>query len=327
MTNNFFVMEDYICPNVDHELMYKNLNDNNEISTEDGTIASGEQIFVDFSLLKKKGNSVNHSIVNITLNESRELIEKSKISSLGDYSIDPSNSLLITPDIVEVIEGKNGNISNEQTFKPKMASTYKFGEQYDGECNNETNNMMNNTENVVDIEKEIVSPAETVEQSEASSHNMSPEQNEQVDTNAGESLQYISQCEFYNRLIAEIKNSLLRHTDKKPNSSRDKCSASRTFNVSSSAASNEPTAKESKCSSARNTILFKNIKNLKINIPINNRFTPGSITAEKRCPKANKSDSIHPVQIDQWLKQIISETEIEPMPNIGILEHNDIQNS
>jgi len=58
-------------------------------------------------------------------------------------------------------------------------------------------------------------------------------------------------------------------------------------------------------------LILKNFENLKIILEAN----------------SGDEDSFHPVQIEQWLAEIISETDLEPMQNTDILEHSRIHSS
>ena len=164
----------------------------------------------------------------------------------------------------------------------------------------------------------------------------------------------------------EIKNSFLRNDDRISKKSAGYRAGSKGSSASTTATTSTPTSTASgseatlldHCFNASknlsacpqsspsssgmgcNKILFKNIKNLKINIPISGNIVTTKnlqdLNANVETPPADAATEVaspsdtsqtHPVQIEQWLKQIIQETEIEPMQNDGILEHSDIHNN
>lgn len=310
MSKNLLVSEDYICPTVDHELMYKYINDND--THDGGTNSNDEHIFVDFALLRQNRNTARKSIINITLRESRELIEKSK----GSVGIDLSTPSSITSEIHES-ENNGDNQSADVTPENDTKSDSIVSSSM---CAEDDVKLASSDEDSCTL------PTTEPDTQAPSDDKLSENVNEENCQN------HNSQCEFYNRLITEIKNSLIRHTDEfqhkvSGGKAHGKCStkSSNTMSFNTTFASTTdttPTNTTSHISPACNKILFKNIKNLRINIPVNNNFPSKGIPAEKRCSRT--TESVQPVQIDQWLKQIIAETEIEPMQNFGFLEQNNI---
>jgi hypothetical protein len=67
--SDLYENEDYIEANNDHELFYKSFQSEEELNMQDNKNATHS--------LKDKCNILNESIINMTLNESKELIEKS----------------------------------------------------------------------------------------------------------------------------------------------------------------------------------------------------------------------------------------------------------
>ncbi|XP_073840064.1 uncharacterized protein [Musca autumnalis] len=122
-------------------------------------------------------------------------------------------------------------------------------------------------------------------------------------------------CDFYNRLLNEIKRSINQQQK-----TRTKCSSTtqnnRQLNAADSTTS-QPSATtysdytgDNQNGNSRRFVL-KNFENLKI-----------ILEANSSCDE----ESFHPVQIEQWLAEIISETDLEPMQNTDILEHSKIHN-
>ncbi|XP_005188880.2 uncharacterized protein LOC101897186 [Musca domestica] len=123
-------------------------------------------------------------------------------------------------------------------------------------------------------------------------------------------------CDFYNRLLNEIKRSI--HQQQK---TRTKCSSTaqsrHQVNAADSTTSQATTFSDymlsggDKQNGNSRRFVLKNFENLKI-----------ILEANSSCDE----ESFHPVQIEQWLAEIISETDLEPMQNTDILEHSKIHN-
>lgn len=132
-------------------------------------------------------------------------------------------------------------------------------------------------------------------------------------------------CDFYNRLLNEIKNSLkTKHGSNYDNAhyfrqgttanTTQKAAADSTCDANSNISSCTASTVTSSCSTAAPSIgsqkgkrlILKNFENLKIIL------------------EANDEDSLQPVQIEQWLAEIISETDQEPLQSTDILEHSKI---
>ncbi|XP_068148982.1 myb-like protein U [Drosophila tropicalis] len=145
-------------------------------------------------------------------------------------------------------------------------------------------------------------------------------------------------CDFYNRLLDEIKKSMKEkprriYTTTAPADST--CNANTqptkiappappsmsrttgtTTNTNKENDDNEDDASELPSSMSSHLqpgkrLILKNFENLKIILEAN----------------SGDEDSFHPVQIEQWLAEIISETDLEPMQNTDILEHSQIHSS
>lgn len=81
--SDLYESQDYISPEKDHELMYKSFH-NNPVCEEEITFDS--QQLDNKKIIKDKCNLLNESIINMTLSESKELIEKSMemVSTVSD---------------------------------------------------------------------------------------------------------------------------------------------------------------------------------------------------------------------------------------------------
>lgn len=130
-------------------------------------------------------------------------------------------------------------------------------------------------------------------------------------------------CEFYNRLLNEIKNSLKEKTKRSliDNThylvtASDAVAADSTTCDSNSNTHSIMHSSDASAAQPGKRLVLKNFENLKI-----------ILESHGGAGDSNCSDeSFHPVQIEQWLAEIISETDLEPMQNTDILEHSRIHN-
>lgn len=283
------IVEDYISPNDDHDFMHKGFNGNLE-SMDASTV-------LDFSnnkaLINENANNINDSIINITLNESRELIEesrelieKAKLFEFDEFLAEPEKR---TP--VDEEPATQAVKRNSQKIKIHNCS---------GTINLKNISKLTINTNCRGTDKKDNLTFTTTSPSSSDTHSSTPIGN---DANCA-----TYNCEFYNRLISEIKNCIKRSDRDMPSTTKDSSSFK---NNSSSAFTTDSNSFDSHCKK----ILLKNIKNLKIQIPNGSHGLNGYLDA---------NTITHPVQIEEWLKQIISETEIEPMQNGEILEHSII---
>uniref|UniRef100_A0A1A9WCZ2 Uncharacterized protein n=1 Tax=Glossina brevipalpis TaxID=37001 RepID=A0A1A9WCZ2_9MUSC len=119
-------------------------------------------------------------------------------------------------------------------------------------------------------------------------------------------------CEFYNRLLNEIKKTI-----QNPKGRTKYATTTKTANEQSSDSIANDNAHhhvplEDYLNSEipqRRRFILKNFENLKIILEAQN---------------GGDDDTFHPVQIEQWLAEIIADTDLEPMQNTDILEHSKI---
>lgn len=284
------IVEDYISPNDDHDLMHKGFNGNLESNLDESTV-------LDFSnnkaLINENANNINDSIINITLNESRELIEESRELIERAKLFEFDEFLAEKPEKVVPME-------EEPVTKVKRNSQKIKIHNCSGTINLKNISKLTINANCRGTDKKD-NLTFTSTSSSSGTNTSTPTGN---DANCA-----TYNCEFYNRLINEIKNCVRRSDDSDmPSTTKDSSSLK---NNSSSAFTPDSNSFDSHCKK----ILLKNIKNLKIQIPDGNNQLNGYLDA---------NTITHPVQIEEWLKQIISETEIEPMQNVEILEHSII---
>ncbi|XP_022216777.2 uncharacterized protein LOC111070494 [Drosophila obscura] len=409
--------EDYIEPLDDHDTMYKCLQDRKISYYDLEDEAQPEAIVVDFSGNKTVvEDNAKRSIINITLQEAKELIRKAKIkreppvpvvvpplnleelddelessiadavSSLGRETAKSKSSCLELPSADPPTKPKG----RKQRFKPKITIN---------NCNG-TINLRNiasltincATEEAVSADIPIVKSADsssTTEQSQsqsqstptttasssnyssnASSRSQSKKQSkkharqaaaeeppkQQVASGSGQStptprngyrFQEVDThdvtCDFYNRLLNEIKKSLKEKPRRPYNNVPEPESEAPTTTSSVQTA-----AADSSCDANSNTVQPPRQEDVSTSTTINtqsqatesmsvsgSQIAPGRRLVLKNFEnlkiilEANSGDedSFHPVQIEQWLAEIISETDVEPMHNTDILEHSQINNT
>lgn len=406
-----FAIEDYICPNIDHELMYKCLNVDQQLVV-DGGEPPLTGIIVDFSQNKRLINHNNHlqeSIVNMTIHESKELIDQSnnrkKFEELIQREVDVVETVMDDNDNNEEDAGDVSianllinNLQQELEQNQQQQITSKvIGKKpkrkikiqnYNGTINLKNisnltiNTSCNRAETPIvkhhrETKSQKLAEATSLSDSLTSSTSGSSITSSTVaalpigsDDNEAEVHNSTTSynCEFYNRLLSEIKHSFSVNQSQSIPSSKERNSILfTTSSASSTPSSSDPSiGTSSTCTSISsatpvvetnptggscNKMLFRNIRNLRISIPavaIKNQkdsnlqsslVTTTSMDHEDddidgECGGGSGSQkmdldedfgSTPPVQVEEWLKQIILETEIEPMQNTDILEHSIIK--
>lgn len=387
-----FAIEDYICPNVDHELMYKCLNSdedngNHQLhnSIKDNDDEANEQVVllhkgidIDFSHNKRLINANNHlneSIVNMTISESKELIAKSSnltkfeefmYDGLTPNSATEKNTLTESEDL-NIANLLINNLQQDQLVdchQPELAATNPKKSKrkikihnYDGTIN--LKNISSLTINTGCNREPSVRQSKAVNTKQPLSNTLSNTSSNKSTNTSPSSASHDEQhhqtdpdstsynCEFYNRLLNEIKNSFSNtvHADHNTNNNLSNYDGSNSSFTSSTAST---TSSSSSAVTAADGIpgscskmMFRNIRNLKINIPVtamknekshetcessNPTSITNSSTTQNEHMLAEPESEDHPVHIEQWLKQIILETETEPIQNTDILEHSILHN-
>lgn len=395
-----FAIEDYICPNVDHELMYKCLQNGNGDAAllDDGSVNGLGVVVLD----------LEQQIVQLTVSESKELIAQSTRSIAGpdggqdapktqgtdnvtdeqriakilidNLNADLSQTLAAAPAAVDpnVVGCAGGVVS------PKAKKTKRKGAKNSNNCgtinlkniSSLTINTMCSRENSVKKSSKVTATApapsaaaagatrsSSTEPSTASTSSTvtpPPKSTSDVIMDTHSTMENTSNatgdghgqcdgpidfdCEFYNRLIADIK--LTMKTPKgqaAKQQQQQRGSSPQPMTTSTSSASNTVTSSSlasptsalvspmsTASSSDRaatahshhecNKMLFQNIRNLQITLPA---ASAAWLQSKRRsaAPTATPQPN-QPVQIEEWLKQIISEPEIEPSPSSDVLEHS-----
>lgn len=389
-----FAIEDYICPNVDHDLMYKCLlNGNGDSSVLDNGNVSAGVIVLD----------LEQQIVQLTVSESKELIAKSTRSVVEPVGDDESPAPKCGAPAVK----DNDNVTDEQriakmlidnltadqpsalaavadpsvadvgTGTPKSKKSKRKGAKNSNNCGGGTINLKNissltiNTmcsrENSVKKSSKATATAPATSAAPAGATSSStepstptssstvtppPKSTSDVIMDTHSTMENTSNtsgdghgqsdgpidfdCEFYNRLIADIK---LTMNTPKGLAVKQQPLSPLPMTTSTSSASNTPTSSSlasptsafvSPMSTASsettahshhecNKMLFQNIRNLKITLPA---ASAAWLQSKRRTHKPTAPQTDQPVQIEEWLKQIISEPEVEPSPGADFLEHS-----
>ncbi|XP_062127489.1 uncharacterized protein LOC133839875 [Drosophila sulfurigaster albostrigata] len=383
--------EDYIEPMDDHETMYKCLEDrdHNTDYYDLNDEVQPEAIVVDFSRNKAAllEDNAKRSIINITLQEAKDLIRRAKIKR--ETYVPPLNLEELDDElessIADAVSSLGRSCSEQPTAtkpKPKARKPRLKPKITINNCNGTINlrNIASLTincasEDAVSAELPLTDAAATAaaiqpsisadsssscspssssnDSSNASSRAQSKKQKsketgqkakQQLVASSSSSMATTSEathdvtCDFYNRLLNEIKKSL----KEKPKRVYDGPSAPAETTTTATATSSAPvqrvavapdstckqeeTEEDTRISSTQSRdaastlssqlqpgkrLILKNFENLKIILEAN----------------SGDEDSFHPVQIEQWLAEIISETDLEPMQNTDILEHSKIDNS
>ncbi|CAD7004925.1 uncharacterized protein LOC101462272 [Ceratitis capitata] len=370
--------EDYITPNCDHEIMYKNIqSDDKQINQLPQQKQTSDFVVVDLSkdkcLFENNAKHINDSIVNITLEEAKELIRKTRLKN--NTKVPPLNLEELDDEMESSIVEAVSNLSRESynnKYNPGTNKSYNERKESSAKrtmlgcsksnvtinnCNG-TINLRNissvtincgndNCEHLGDIKKYSMSSGLKVSnatgttyagdyKSESStptpssvnscsnhssnsssrSHskkvqkgNFSSESHSKPDKESKGTSCFETEpntgcdninaesknitCDFYNRLINEIKRNL------------DEKSSLDIGSLKKSVPSN---ASNLEVEHLKPNLVFKNFENL--NIVLKND---------------RQEEALRSVHIEHWLSEIIKDTDLEPMQNTEILEHSKLK--
>ncbi|XP_034482423.1 uncharacterized protein LOC117787903 [Drosophila innubila] len=378
--------EDYIEPMDDHETMYKCLEDRDQDDEE----IQPEAIVVDFSRSKALlEDNAKRSIINITLQEAKDLIRRAKIKR--ETYVPPLNLEELDDElessIADAVSSLGRSCSDQQPAsksKPKARKPRLKPKITINNCNGTINlrNIASLTINCAsedavsaelplteapklsmgsssssnNTEQSSCSPSSSNYSSNASSRSQSKKQKMPKRTE-GKREQHVASsstntnttdthdvtCDFYNRLLNEIKKSLKEKPTRvlevpgTTNTTTTVTTAETTTTTTATVTSsiNLPGATVTADSSCDATNYNKQASSRDAESTISSQLQPGKRLILKNFEnlkiilEANSGDedAFHPVQIEQWLAEIISETDLEPMQNTDILEHSKIDNS
>lgn len=388
--------EDYIQPGDDHDLMHKSCR--RGVGDDERENPESEEIVVEFfnnkSLIKDGAEMVRESIINLALNESKELIDKSFNESadlqldLERIKIDLTNfrnrERIVTDSLSTQGEGgkasvdiSNNNsqgealeidptkVTRQQQMITKASQTEldKAGRHSGGNVSSSTDTerslvakgskhveksmknisslTMNNCGGTINL-KNVTNL--TINTCPDGPTPKSPEQKSPPPRCPSE--EGSPECGFYKRLITEnkilrqhiMKTSLASAHVPNPQSSES--------NITSSESPRPDSSDDSVSSDSKPQRLPLTVAELRavLNLPqqddtltqvlgdlfaLASPTTAAAVAAEvvtqKESPTAAGATQEHTMQIQQWLKQIISETETEPLQNAE-LEFSHINN-
>lgn len=262
---------------IDHEIYHKCVSD-----TDCAISNSNEQIVVDFSSNRR---FLRDSIINITVQETKDLIEGQQRKP-ADTSVDSSKS--ISPTDTSVKSTKS--TKKKRSFRPKITIH---------NCNARIINLRNIANLTINCAKDSSIPKEKPPSSM---------DEETVTSTTKEDEDMKGNCEFYERLLNEIKKSLVKKTRAYPlvlSGDEEETPVDTPTNEDVLATPDSTSEEIGIEKPTDRKLVLRNFENLKIIL------------------ENIDGTDLHPVQIEQWLAEIVSETEVEP--NIGeIFEHSEI---
>lgn len=299
--SDIFKIEDDQDPQIDHEVYYKCVSDDVPYP-----ISNDEQIVVDFSANRRL---LRDSIINITVQETKDLIEsqqkvKQPPSPLTNSSVNPlSASISPTEDTSSAVTATTDVKSSKPTkkkrsFRPKI-----------------TINNCNGIINLRNIANLTINCAKEVSLRKAKSPASRKTNDDDEETVTSTTKEGEGNCEFYERLLEEIKQTLvLKKTRTYPFalSADDNVDDEEVDGYAEDVHVDTPLSEETPDSTVGATkiadkkFVLKNFENLKIIL------------------ESIDGADLHPVQIEQWLAEIVTETEIEPVVGGEIFEHSEI---
>ncbi|XP_058461353.1 uncharacterized protein LOC131436578 [Malaya genurostris] len=390
--------EDYIQPVEDHDIMHKSCR--REPPCDEGTDTTEcEEILAEFfsnkGLIKEGAEMVRESIINLALNESKELINKSFPVEIGQLRDDNAeclkidltssrnrertvvNSTSFTDEDKKDVDIRNNNRQNEifgidsarvtrqQQMITKASQTeldkagrhssggissssgsdrsliFKSSKQYlDKTVKNVNSLTMSNCSGTINLEN--------VTNLTINACPDIPTTKSPKDVSRCSSVEGSPECGFYKRLITE--NKILRQHILNTSLANVNIPHSHVFSSVSKSPETDPSVElvnssdgdtQSECSKPQRppltTAELRNILNLPhqndtLTQVLGDLFALASPTtavaaaAAAAAAVSNESSKEHTLQIQQWLKQIISETETEPQQNVELMEFSQINN-
>lgn len=388
--------EDYIEPEDDHETMYKCLEDRDR----DHNIGyfdlhdevQPEAIVVDFSRSKALlEDNAKRSIINITLQEAKDLIRRAKIKR--ETYVPPLNLEELDDElessIADAVSSLGRSCSEQSAGKPKPKTRKpRFKPKITINNCNGTINLRNiasltincASEDAVSAELPLTeaptaaaaaatgphssssdsistsSPSSSNDSSIVSSRSQSKKQKaskrveptkekreQQVTTSSSiestptqptSTETHDVTCDFYNRLLNEIKKSLKEKPKRAyemplEGATTTATTATTTTTATSNTEAAVAEARHEEPGHVSSTQSETNQSTLSSHLQPGRRLVLKNFENLKIILEANSGDedSFHPVQIEQWLAEIISETDLEPMQNTDILEHSKINSN
>lgn len=321
--SDFLASEDYICPQDDHVLINKRLIEVEEENAPDVQHDSEEgrrRAALHLAMVDDNANHINESLINLILNESKELIGKSKCSQKRTCPKTNNNNNIINK------EGRHGNktlpnggTNAEDTPASRSVnpapSTHAKPSKRAIEAASTTSStsalpkkkFSSSLKTVSNLNPAVPSGAPNLRRPTAiPSTTITTDYDVQAVT-----------CDFYNRLINE--NKLLKPICRRSTATP---SPGYTYNRKSHAEYRPATPSSTDTSSTSfkefctefERKLVDNWEGGCDGLPVDSNGNISTTAANEDRPK----------QIQLWLKQIIHEPELEPMQNTELLEFSGI---
>uniref|UniRef100_A0A1Q3G196 Uncharacterized protein n=1 Tax=Culex tarsalis TaxID=7177 RepID=A0A1Q3G196_CULTA len=378
--------EDYIQD--DHDLMHKSCR--RGVGDEERDNPESEEIVVEFfnnkSLIREGAEMVRESIINLALNESKELIDKSFNESaelqleedLERIKIDLTNfrnrERIVTDSLstqgegrkasVDISNNNNNNVNGEafgidptkvarqqqmitkasQTELDKAgrhsggtvsssSSTDKSSKHVEKSMKHISNLTMNNCGGTINLKNVTNLTINTCPEESTDSKPVEPKSPPAVPPCPSE--EGSPECGFYKRLITEnkilrqhiLKTSLASAHVPNPQSSESTSSESPRPPSESSSSDAKPPNRLPLTVAELRAVLNLPQQDDTLTQVLGDLFAlAASPTTTEVAAKEPSATQEHTTQIQQWLKQIISETETEPLQSAELMEFSRINN-
>lgn len=310
--SDFLASEDYICPQDDHVLINKQLieeeSEGNEPDVQLDSEEGRRRAAVHLAMVDDNANHINESLINLILNESKELIGKSKYNQKRSAPKTNNNN---NNNIINK-EGRHGNktlpiggTNGEET--PASRSVQNQSSSAHAKPSKRAIEAASTTSSTSALPKKkfssslkAVSNLNTLNSGAPNLRRPTAIPPTTITTDYD--VQAVT-CDFYNRLINE--NKLL-----KPNCRRSTATTSPGYNRKGHAEYRPATPSSTDTSSTS----FKEFCT---------DFERKLVDTWESGVDVNGNED-RPKQIQLWLKQIIHEPELEPMQNTELLEFSGI---
>uniref|UniRef100_A0A1Q3G1B9 Uncharacterized protein n=1 Tax=Culex tarsalis TaxID=7177 RepID=A0A1Q3G1B9_CULTA len=377
--------EDYIQD--DHDLMHKSCR--RGVGDEERDNPESEEIVVEFfnnkSLIREGAEMVRESIINLALNESKELIDKSFNESaelqleedLERIKIDLTNfrnrERIVTDSLstqgegrkasVDISNNNNNNVNGEafgidptkvarqqqmitkasQTELDKAgrhsggtvsssSSTDKSSKHVEKSMKHISNLTMNNCGGTINLKNVTNLTINTCPEESTDSKPVEPAKSP-PDVPRCPSEEGSPECGFYKRLITEnkilrqhiLKTSLASAHVPNPQSSESTSSESPRPPSESSSSDAKPPNRLPLTVAELRAVLNLPQQDDTLTQVLGDLFALAASPTEVAAKEPSATQE-HTTQIQQWLKQIISETETEPLQSAELMEFSRINN-
>lgn len=284
------------------------LMDKQLIDDDDSEAKRVDDKDVDSQMVDENANKINESLINIILIESKELIEK------------PAKTTKTTTTIPKALTKKHSSTSHQLSSKQVQIDTVNKGAVTTntggggggGGSKKKFSSLKNLTMNSGTLNLRNITNLTITNNCRPTAINSTT-----TTTTTDYDVQALACNNFYNRLINE--NKLLqshRHSCCKPMGP----TSNNNSIVSPTASSTSSTSFKEFSSGIEKDLMDKMISQNNWEMDVN-----GNLTKAPDAKPMKKMD--RPKQIQHWLKQIINESELEPMQNTDMMEFSRIKAS